>query len=351
MSELQLGLLAIGVGFVASVFLYNKWQERQYRRKAEMGFAQRHEDVLMRGASTRDRHPADPSERVEPMLGSIDSASSDANALIPTLTERVDYIVPIEASEEIYGSEVLRVVAGVLNRASKPVRWEGYDRERQAWQTLRPDQAYLRLRAGLQLVDRRGAASEDEIADFGLAVQEAATAFGAQATVPEIAPAAAAAEELDRFCSEVDIRVAVHVVGYAGKFSGSQVRAFAETAGLELDAKQGKFCHLGRTGRILCTLGNMEEVPFSSQGIDSLKTGGVTMEFDVPKASSGDFDRFRYLAEGLAGTLSARIVDDNRQPLGPVSLDAIGSQVRRVHQSMEARGIQPAGALALRLFS
>ena len=335
---------------MASVFLYNKWQERQYRRKAEMGFAQRHEDVLMRGASTRERHPPS-SERVEPMFGSIDSASSGANAFIPTLTEHVDYIVPIEASEEIYGSEVLRVVKGVLNRVSKPVRWEGYDRERQAWQALRPDQVYSSLRAGLQLADRRGAASEDEIVEFGLAVREAATVCGAQATVREIAPAAAAALELDRFCSEVDIRVAVHVVSNAGKFSGNQVRAFAETAGLELDAEQGRFCHLDRTGRIMCTLGNMEETPFSSQGIDSLKTGGVTMEFDVPKASSGDFDQFRDLAEGLAGALSARIVDDNRQPLSPASLDAIGSQVRRVHQSMEARGIQPAGALALRLFS
>jgi hypothetical protein len=53
----------------------------------------------------------------------------------------------------------------------------------------------------------------------------------------------------------------------------------------------------------------------------------------------------------FARGLKARIVDDNREPLGSAAFDAIGTQLQAVHGSMEARGIAPGGALALRLFS
>src|SRR5260370_31321631 len=65
MSELQVGLLAVGAVFVAAVFLYNKWQERRYRREAEAGFASRHEDVLIR--------PGEAAQGIETMLGSFDA--------------------------------------------------------------------------------------------------------------------------------------------------------------------------------------------------------------------------------------------------------------------------------------
>ena len=56
-------------------------------------------------------------------------------------------------------------------------------------------------------------------------------------------------------------------------------------------------------------------------------------------------------AQMLARELKGRIVDDNREPVGPAAFDAIGAQLQAVHGSMAARGIAPGGALALRLFS
>jgi len=62
-------------------------------------------------------------------------------------------------------------------------------------------------------------------------------------------------------------------------------------------------------------------------------------------------EQFRDTARALAERLNARIADDNRQSLGPAAFDAIGARVQAVHRGMEARGIVPGGALALRLFS
>jgi len=230
MSELQLGLLAIGAGVIASVFFYNKWQERQYRRKADSGLAPSREDVLLREGG--------PPDRVEPVLGPLDTEPTDrvalaAHASIPVLSDHVDLVVPIEMAEEVSGGEVLQAVAEIFQYRSRFAQWEGFDETTQSWGALRPDQEYSMMRAGLQLSDRRGAASVEEIAAFGAAVEKTAAALGALATVPDAESAAARAAELDRFCSDVDIRVAVHVVTGQTPFPDDQMREFADIAGFD----------------------------------------------------------------------------------------------------------------------
>jgi ZipA-like protein with FtsZ-binding domain len=352
MSELQLGLLAIGAGVIASVFLYNKWQEREYRRRAEAGLVRSPEDVLLRDRGTDDRNPAGLPERVEPVLGGLETASSEESATGEAgLSEHVDFVVPVETAEGVSGADLLRVVAGTFEYPSRSVHWEGFDEMAQSWETPRPDQRYSRMRAGLQLADRRGAASAGEIAAFGAAVEETAVTLGALATVPETASAAMKAAELDRFCNAVDIRVAVHVVTDRTPFPENQVRDFAESAGFEFDSEDGTFRRRGGTGQVLCTLGKMETSSGQSGNADVSAPQGVTLELDVPRSGSEDFDQFRHLAEQLARRLGGHIVDENRQPLGPAAFDAIGAQIGNVHRSMEARGINPAGGLALRLFS
>ncbi len=349
MGELQLGLVAIGAAVVAAVFLYNKWQERRYRRQAEVNFASRHEDVLMRGerlAQGRDQHAVAPAERVEPVLGPVD-VEAIADSL---LSDVLDFIVPMEGSEEVSGVAVLEAAAGMLGRTSRPVHWEGFDEARQSWEALRPDGEYSALRAGVQLVDRRGAVDADELARLGAGIEKVAAAVGILATVPDIAPAVARAAGLDRFCDDVDIRVAVHVVGDAASLLGTQVQALAKATGFEPDPVNGKFRRRDDVGRILCTLGNPEATPFTG-GMSSAVTNGVTMEFDVPGNPGSAFDDFCNLAHQFARALNARIVDDNGQPLSPAGFDTIREQLEAVHRNMETRGISPGEALALRLFS
>lgn len=341
MSDLRLGLLAIGVVIVAAVILYNKWLERQYRRRAEASFSSRHEDVLMRsGADARA------SDRVEPVLGPLEAAQGE-----PGLSEMLDFIVPIETPDEISGAAVLPAAEVALRRFSRGIRWQGFDPARGSWEPLDPRRSYSRLRAGMQLVDRRGAADLEELTEFALAVEEAAASLGLIATAPESASALARARELDRFCGEVDIRVAVHIVSDATPIAGPRLANLAKQSGFEFDSHDGKFRRRDSEGRVLCALMSSGPKPFSDAGLNSLPMQGVTLELDVPRSPAGAFDLFRDWARAFAQGLNARIVDDNHAPLGPQAFDAIGAQILAVHKSMGARGIVPGGALALRLFS
>jgi len=343
MSDLQLALLAVGVAVVAAVLAYNKWQELQYRRQAEASFRTEREDVLMRAG------PAP--ERIEPVL--VREAPSEAAAgAAPALSEALDYIVSLEAPEGLAGDSVLAAVDGVRHRCSKSVHWEGYDETEGRWHALRAEHGYSAMRAGLQLVDRRGAATGEELEAFESGVQSAAAALGARAAVPERELALARAAELDRFCSDVDIQIALNVVGAGGAFPGARIRSLAEAAGLALEA-DGKFRRRDGTGRILYELANREPVAFDAGSLKALTTRGLTLQLDVPRAPGAErtFVQFTEFAQQLARSLGASIIDDNRRPLGQPAFEAIRAQLRSVYKSMDARGIEAGGALALRLFS
>jgi FtsZ-interacting cell division protein ZipA len=352
MGELQFGLIAIGTLVVAGVFFYNKWQERRYRRQAEAAFGSRHEDVLMRaggeGQYTDDHAP----ERIEPMLSSPGTAPDNAaGASRQVLVESVDFIIPIEGADDVAGAAVLDAMAAALDRSPRSVHLEGFDEKLAAWERIDPDRSYAKLRAGLQLVDRRGPADADELAAFGGAIADAAAPLGLLATMPDPAQALERARELDRFCGEVDIRIAVHLVNESAPFPGARLDEVAKGAGFELDEPDGKFRCRDETGAVVYALVNFEPIPFKVDSLETLSTRAVTLELDVPRSPPGAFAGFRQAAERLARQLEARVVDDNRQPLGPGAFDAIGTQLEAVHNAMEARGIAPGGALALRLFS
>jgi len=348
MSDLRLGLLAVGGLVVAAVVLYNKWLERRYRRRAEASFSARHEDVLMRagpGQAEGRQTPGGP-ERVEPVLGSLDIPQGEQG-----LSELLDFIVPIETPDEIPGAAVLSSAEVALRRCRRRVLWEGFDARRGSWDSLDPERHYSRLRAGMQLVDRRGAVDAEELGEFALAIENAAASLGLLATAPDPAPAVSRAKELDRFCGEVDIRVAVHIVSDAAPFAGARLAELAKEAGFEFDGPDGKFRRRDEEGRVLCALMSSGPNPFGDVRLDSLPMQGVTLELDVPRSPPGAFDQFSKWARSFAQGLNARIVDDNRAPLGPPAFEAIAAQVLAVHRSMGARGIAPGGAFALRLFS
>jgi FtsZ-interacting cell division protein ZipA len=350
MSELQLGLLAIGAVVVAGVFFYNKWQEARYRREVQAGFGSRHDDVLMGlKGGTRDADRTAHAGYAEPALGTLEGEAPEAPRA--GLSEILDFIVPIETPEEVSGAAASDAAAAVLGRSSKSVLWEGFDPEHNRWDLLEPDRRYSRLRAGMQLVDRRGAVDESELAAFGAAVEEAAASLDLLATPPPVAQAASTARELDRFCGEVDIRVAVHIQSDAAPFPGSRLAGLAVSLGFELDQAERRFLRRDGDGRVLFALADFGPAPFDVERLDSVALRAVTFELDVPRTPRGAFGQFRDMALSIAQGLNSRIVDDNRQPLSAAAFDAIEAQVQSVHSSMEARGIVPGGALALRLFS
>ena len=196
MTDLQLGLAVIGALAVAGVLVYNRLQERSVRKHAEGAFGSTHSDVLMRREPTLGPAPRRPQVK--------DPALPDA---------RVDYVIELSLPAPAPCAIVLEAWSPVEQRFARRVLLAANDGG--GWRRLaHADPGTCQaLRTGLQLVSRSGVVSDAELIEFRSQVETLAARMGAAVAAPEMRAALEAAHDLDRTCAEVDIQVALHVVG------------------------------------------------------------------------------------------------------------------------------------------
>jgi hypothetical protein len=277
MTDLQLGLLVIGAAAVAGVLIYNRVQQRAVRREAQRAFGSQHADVLLDEATPRREPtievPQGKRQRPEP---------------------RVDYVIELNG------------VAAVAVRSE----WAALD-HRFARRATLADSDNGRLQAALQMVSRSGVISEADLLEFRSQVETIAAAHGASVSAPEMRQALEAAHELDRACADVDIQIALHVVGVP-----------------EVAAKDQSF----------------QITP---------RPDGITLLLDVPRTAdlARSYDAMVRTARQLAASHGGRLVDDNNNSLDERALAAIGVEVEAVRGRLAEMKIEPGGPLALRLFS
>ncbi|HEX6295416.1 MAG TPA: cell division protein ZipA C-terminal FtsZ-binding domain-containing protein [Burkholderiales bacterium] len=285
MTDLQVGLAVIGVLAVALVLAYNWLQERRAKRAAERAFASGNSDVLL----------DEPRGRREPTLGAPGRpAPLQAEA---TPDARIDYIMKLS----VPGG----APTPLLRELWSPIEF------RFARRALL-DGAGSTMCAALQLVSRAGAVSDAELLEFRSAVETLAAKLGATVSAPEMREALDAARELDRACADVDIQVALHVIG-------------------------------------IPEVSQVESAFFSAEP----RPDGVTLTLDVARTTEPRraYEAMARTGMQLAAAGGGRIVDDNGTALDERALAAIGGQLDAVIEMLSARGIEPGSALALRLFS
>jgi len=344
MSELQIGLAFIGALVVAGVLVYNRIQERRARREADRSFRSEHADVLLEpGARGGDAaEPVAPSRselRVEPQVDMRSEPSvPPAHAPAASPDPAIDYVMA-------FASSVPAADASVHEQ------WAAIERRHGGRARLAPDAAGHAWRAGLQLVSRDGAVGEAELIEFRSSVETLAASIGATVTeAPEMRAAVEAARVLDEFCAEADIQVVIHVQG--GPFAGTKVRATAESSGLALE-DSGRFVLRNDAGVALYTLGARDGAAFSAATMKDAAPAALTLALDVARVpdTRRSFESMARLAHHLAALLGGSIVDDNGNALDDRAVAAIAQQLDAVCARLEANGIAPGGAAALRLFS
>jgi FtsZ-interacting cell division protein ZipA len=338
MSELQIGLLAIGALVVAAVLAYNRVQERRARREAERAFRSGHDDILLHepvaaaGAAMVAEGPGVAPQELPPPSPGMSQPDETAQP-----DPAIDYIIDFAGENSVAQAEFREQWSAIERRHARRALLAG-SADGKAW------------RAGLQLVSRDGAIGEADLIEFRSSVETLAASVGAAVSAPEMRAAVEAARALDEFCAESDIQVVVHVTG--GPFAGTKIRAAAEAAGLALE-EGGRFVMRDDRQRPLFTLGAQDGQPFSAAAMRDAAPPGLSLELDVTRApdTGRSFESMARLAHQLAALQGGSIVDDNGRALDERALAAIAVQLDAVRARLEARGVPPGSPSALRLFS
>ncbi len=359
MSDLHLSLMAIGALVIAGVILYNWVQERRFRKLAQQRFEAPREDVLM------ETVPAVGEDvRIEPRLGDAptaegpeaapvaDAPASSAPVAPAALDAAIDYVARLDCAEAVSAARVRAVLAALDGGRA---RWFGLNRD-DVWVDVgraAEAETFSVLCGGIQLADRAGALTRDQLDAFASPAQALADQLMAVIDLPDRHAAAARAAELDSFCADVDILVGVNVVALEQQsFPGTKLRALAEAAGLQL-AADGTYQLRDEQGRVVFSLTNQESAPFRADTLKQLSTHGVTLLLDVPNVRQGlrAFDQLIAFARQLADALKGMLVDDNLRPLTAEGIAKIKQQLTLIYAKMDQHGVPAGSARAHRLFS
>jgi hypothetical protein len=360
MSDLQLWMLMAGAVVIVLVVIYNIWTERRARRRAEKAFAGNAGDALFEEVPSR-REPTmgalPERDTEEPILARTDATAQTVppdeleapGGPTAEVSSRVDTVAVVLSDDPVM-SEQLAPLEDALGRHSTPVHIEGIVDEQ--WHPVEssPRRSWRELRIGLQLASRKGAVSEDEVETFNRTIADFAGSVNAVSQREAPSAAAARARELDQFCAEADIEVAVNVIGqYGATFAISRVRQIALEHGLS-ETASGDLVRFAPDGTAEFVIRRFED-PAAKQSATYYT--GITFALDVPHVADGPgvlADMVK-LAEVFATSLGGQLVDDNRRPLTEHGLASIRRSLERVFHDMEAHGIPAGGALARRLFS
>ncbi len=384
LTELQMGLIALGVLGVGAVIGYNMWQERRHRRTAERALGDAQPDVLIDPLAA-------PVRRVEPTLdidlGSSFGAAPDDVALTePTVPaaadddtvvmpppvretpasaapaaddgagwcdQRIEEQVVIEFENPVAATEFSAAWQDLTRAVDAALRLRGHDAQAGRWLVLTPDTAGMlgRVELAVQLADRRGPFSDASLSALAHALQAVADRFLAVVHFPDARQMLGRARELDQFAASVDVQIGLNLVAGDHAISGTKLRGLAEAQGFVLEG--GQFHARDDAGVTHYTLVNQDAAQFAPETMKSLQTPGVTLLLDVPTVPDGAraFDRMVMVAEQLAHALGARVVDDNRQPLSSASLGVIRGKIAEFQTRMTQFGVAAGSASSRRLFS
>lgn len=383
LSTLQIGLLVIGAVLVLAVWGYNLMQERRIRKRMDAAF-KTEPDPLLDTPSLAPSPRVEPRERTEPSFGGGGFGADDAPVATkaspapplrpepepvaeepppeepaPLSVEPAGWELPDPDIECVARLQAAQPIPGVVLMDAveyaypKPCRWVGREVSG-TWSTVRDASAYTEVAACMVLADRSGPLNEQGYAKFRHVVEELSAALPAAFIIGERAEELQRATALDAFCADVDIQIGLNLQRKdGGRWTGTRLRGVAEAAGFKLNGAGALDYVSEDSGALLFRMHNREDQPLLAESMKLLSTGGVTLLLDVPRVADPvrAFDQMRALSKRLAVTLDAELVDDNARSLTDAGLATIRSQLQAVQTKMRAKGIEPGGARALRLFA
>ncbi len=378
MSELQIGLIALGVILIGVVLGMNWWQDRRVRQRMEEDFGPDREDPLLGESEPRGKTPRPaaaaplaPAERREPALGpthtepqlaaaaATDAADDEPFAMAATAPETDDPEEPDPACEAVIDlvfdepveAEALLPLVRDLHRAGrKSIRVFYRTTGGVHCSRLRLGVSYVSMQLAVLLANRSGPLTPTEWSQAWAKAQEVADQFEAEVEGPDPREISQRAKQLDAVCAALDTSVGLTLLARGpNPWRLAEVQALALDMGFVDQGAEHRLDWLDDHGGLRFSL--QAEPGSSSRGQDA--TTQLTLLLDVPRSvpSATSFADMARAARELAAPLDAEVVDDNGQPLQDGTEPAVDKQLRALQASLDEQGLAAGSPRALRVFS
>ena len=350
MNELQLSLLGLGLLAIILVVVYNRWVEHKHRKlnapqpvetvvaAEEVNLdSDRQEPVWDHGEPNVDQSAVD--LPAEPLIAESPTATPEPIAALTEVESWVDAI----ATLRFYEPRTAGSIRDTLNQmgAERFERVDFYSGDGWHGADVLPNSAVVsNLRARMQLASRRGPVSPDSLHEWMRSLESLAQMLSAGLSVESEASLIDRAANLDAFCVRVDALISLNLKPRQD-MAGTLEKLSASVSEWTLIGEFPNYARLSAAGQI----------DFQLQ-VD-LNASLISLVMDFPHVQRPDaiVVEMLDLARTLSTMLDAEIVDDAGRAMSEEGMALLVNQVIRLNAMLQAQGIEPGSALAIRLFS
>lgn len=359
MSDLQIGLIVLGVLLILLVLGFNWWQERRARRRMETHFPTAEHDPLL-GQTHGDAGRAPPVAKAvvprrepgmggEPVAGGAEAAASgpdegdDADEADPA----VEAVIEVVFGNPVRGADLLPYLQNLRHVGRKTMRVFAETDGHRHCARLLPGEHYTRLQLAVLLANRSGALTAIEWSQAWARAQDLAERFDAAVEGPETAPVLDQATKLDDICAQLDTQVGLTLMLGCAQPAG-EVLAIAREMGFVHDGP--RLAWMSEEGIARFTLARGDGAAFDAG------TGGVAklnLLLDVPCSPADDraFGRMVDVGRELASRLRAELVDDQGRPVVDGADVSIDERLRTLFSHLDQAGLRAGSPRAQRVFA
>ena len=350
MNELQLSLLGLGLLAIILVVVYNRWVEHKHRKLNAPEPAEVVVEAVEEGASSDRQEPVWNHGEADGDMNAVglpaEPATSESSTAVPepiaALTEVESWIDAI-ATLRFYEPRTAGSIRDTLNQmgADRFERVDFYSGDGWHGADMLPNSAIVsNLRARLQLASRRGPVSPDNLHEWMRSLESLAQMLSAGLSVESEATLIDRAANLDAFCVRVDALISLNLKPRQD-MANTLEKLSASASVMSLTGELPNYARLSAAGA----------VDFQLQADQNAALISLIMDFPHVLRPDAVVVEMLDLARTLATTLDAEIVDDAGSAMREEGMALLVNQVIRLNAMLQAQGIEPGSALALRLFS
>lgn len=312
-----------------------------------------HDEVIL---PKTNENVAEPEIKVEKHILPAEFEPLVTSALPDDVHSQIDLTAFLYATKNINGQTLNTMMHNMLKEIGVLIMLHGLDQDNR-WHLINDSTdehtAFKQIACSLQLADRRGPVPKPVLNKFQFAVETIGLEFNAHVEWQGKGDPALRAIDLDKFCMDVDQLVSVHLMQGETPIHGTKFKGLAEANNMQL--KHGKFLYANSETPEFAqfVLVNADEQPFTADGLRQNIVRGATFQIEIPKVNNCEevFTQMVAIAQKMANSLGAQMVDDNQKPLGNLQVEKIRQQLKVIHAKMVARGVMPGSASSLRLFN
>lgn len=340
MSDLQIGLILLGIVLILIVLIFNWWQDRRIRQKMQEHFPEREHDPLMGG------QPAVQGRR-EPGFGLREPEEAPAADDPVEVDPTTEVVIDISFAQAVPSAPLQTAIQSLLKTGSKPVRIFA-EREGGGHRArLRPGEAYASMQLAVLLANRSGPLTDIEWSQLWTAAQGLAERFDGAIEAPEQEQVLARASELDQLCAALDAQVGL-TLRLQDALAAAEVSGVLKEVGFLPYGRQ--LAWMSDTGlpRFTALLDGAPALDAQSSGISR-----IDLLLDLPNSPADEqaFSRMASVGRDLARRLKAELLDDQGHVVSDTADQAIDRQLFDLYGRLGQAGFEAGEERTVRVFS